>query len=243
MNLLRLGTSLELLGVMSASSFVNTVHGTSAPGRSGVEAAAGLLSRVPTAFHGEMLGLMWEARPAKDAWAYSLCHVWRGNAFRVVNTAGSDRAMLRQWFTFADLPASRVPLVRVMCVDIAALPAEIVLYRGGRGDAAALAQGLSWTPLRPVAGLFAGKWSTWGHAALPPLIVRRVVPREQVAAVWQRHDREIVVLEPGPFEIDAHDPAEIAALGAEGHAMLEAGVLETDALIQAEIAAAAGWRG
>lgn len=52
-----------------------------------------------------------------------------------------------------------------------------------------------------------------GLAASPPIVVRREVRRGEVAARFGEMD-EVVLLEPGPFEVETTDPAANGRLAA-----------------------------
>jgi hypothetical protein len=182
----------------------------------GFRCAIGMLQRLPRHRHGAMLQAMRGLEVAPWCFQLSLTLAWRaGGGCRVVAHAAGTRENLVEWFKYArfDWPADAM-LAEVITSYV---PKETILYRGGRGDPARLAQEYSWTPLKPIAALF-GCANPDPHPDNDgkPVIVRRIVPRAHVAVAWVVHNQEHVVLEPGPYEVETVDLDELAELLVQG---------------------------
>jgi hypothetical protein len=78
--------------------------------------------------------------------------------------------------------------------ELASMEFPITVFRGGTGDPRLVAMGMSWTLSRETADFFAYKWpARWGNQEAP-VVLRREVDRDDVAAYFNdRAECEVVV--------------------------------------------------
>jgi hypothetical protein len=179
------------------------------PGRAGVKATINFHYIAPPESRSRILAEMFENKVHPSGFGAVLARDWVDGSFRTVAAAGT-RERLLAWFGYARFD---LPFIARFC-SVEALPARTTVWRGGRGEAAAVTDGLSWSPSRELAAYYANRmWSAWGHTG-EPVLHRREISRDQAVAFFIDQGGEVVLDGSGPYEIDTVNPEEIAALAA-----------------------------
>ena len=185
---------------------------THLPGRRGVEAALGLLTFLPRPYLARAMARAWRDPPRnRMAWAALWSFAWYDSSARTFEAAGS-RARLMRWLETADYSRPLLPFFHDICGNRDELPASMTVYRGGVGDPAQLALGLSWT-LRPTEAAYYAMWRAGqGKREARPVIVRRTARREDVLWQWRLDGGELLIAAPGDWSACTDDRGRIEKL-------------------------------